>query len=263
VVPFTKRDSTGADTGENWTYDEMQRRHHDLEKTWGNCSYGTVNQEGQPGNFIDVIPTWNNLDGQPRNVKMILNLESQYYDFDGNFVVEQDSMSTRDEELIRNWYANETRMVNAVGNPKITQPPELSVVENYVFKAFDRPEGNVYILPRSEPFDRPAITVTSNDGESIYDMIIYLRSNSGRDSGVEGQYAAYTQESVAALGEKGYCPAERLGTLESMVNNGVNVRDAQWFPLNRFASWITNHLGYQSLPNEGKFSNAVILPKDE
>jgi len=261
IVPFIKRDSLGNEIGQ-WTRDEMERRHSDMETTWANSGYGSA-PGGSIGSFNGGIPTWNTSNGQPKNVIMALNLETQYYDFDGNLVVEKDSMSTRDEGLIQDWYANETRLVNAVGNPKITQPPELTVVEDYVFKVFDRPDGNAYILPRSEPFDRPAISINSNGNGKFYDMVIWLRSNSGRDSGVEGQYAAYTQESVAAFGERGKAPAEKLGPLESMVSNNTNVGDAQWFPLNRFASWITNHTGYQNLPNENKFSNAVILPPNE
>ncbi len=260
IAPFVKRDASGNAIG-IWTRDEMQRRHNDMERSWTKSSYGRVN-EGETGIFDDQLPVFNTENGQPNKVILVVKLETQYYDTNNNLVIERDSMSARDVAFIQDWYQNETRQINAVGNPKITRPPELTVEQNYVLKIYDREDGNAYILPRSGFNDRAAIAISSTGIGKIYDAFISLRSASNNDPSQSSQYAAFTQESVALFGEHGTLPAQQLTTLESMVNNAVNTDDAQWFPLNRFASWITNHTGYQSLPNEGKFSNAVILPED-
>lgn len=281
ITPFIKRDAQGNAIGE-WTYDEMSRRHSDMQRTWSNGTYGKVNQSEQRPDMDGLLPRWNTPNGQPEQVILADNLELQYYFVDGFGQVDPDSlivrfadMSDRDMELVPEWYENETRKVNPSGNPKLPQLPELTIVgedpENpFLYQAFDRPANKVYILPNSDNDARAGISLSANQAPFIYGAFIQLQSGSENDPGVSGQYYSFTQESMAALGERGSRPAVDLTKFESGVHNGIAVDDMQWFPLNRFASWITNNTGYQadmhaiykSAPNEGKFSNAIILPED-
>tara|TARA_R110002124_G_scaffold46903_4_gene140239 strand:+ start:8319 stop:10760 length:2442 start_codon:yes stop_codon:yes gene_type:complete len=221
VAPFTKRDENGNAIGV-WSRDEMERRHNDMQRSFANSGYGTVNQQGQIGAFTDELAVFNTPNGQPKKVILAVNLETQYYDSNNNLIIEQDSMSSRDVALIQDWYQNETRQINAVGNSKITQPPALTVEQNYVLKLFDREDGNAYIRPRSEDDDRAAIGINSNGNGKIYDAFISLQSGSNQDPSQSGQYYSFTQESVALFGEHGTLPAQELGPLESMVNNSTN-----------------------------------------
>lgn len=278
IVPVANRDK--VDYWKNvigsFSEDEIMRSWADTEITWGHGGFAGFNNnlDGNPGGyFLNRLPEFKNTaNGQPEKVIVAKNLETQYYDNDGNLVTEQDSLTQQALDAIIDIYDNEFRVIN----PKL---PPLDIQENVVYKAFDMEENNVYILPMSKDYDPiGSISVAgtreslTNQYGNIQQMRIQIKSGSPTEPTADSQRFVFYAEGVPAFLARGRIPAYNSSPQETATNDNFNNSDmivneiyggqeTGVKALDVWRSHLTNSSLYQQAPNKGRFTNATQIPK--
>jgi hypothetical protein len=82
------------------------------------------------------------------------------------------------------------------------------------------------------------------------------------DPTLEGMRRAMYQEMAAIYLELGTYPARNLTPDESNVHDNIQQTNTLFRPLNVHAGIGNNSPLYRSIPNDGKYTNANILPHD-